>query len=99
MIALRAEMAKAIDNNLYEVRSRLAMTIQSVVDDIRFDAETGVIDVIMMGNVKGYRFKDGKFDGSYDLLPQIEAGTMSAEAFILNGSEDRRKRLQRMLKG
>lgn len=99
MIALRDQMANATGHDLYEIRSRLAMTIQSIVDDIRFDAETGVIDVIMMGGVKGYRFVDGKFEGSYDLLPQIEGGTLPAEAFIIDGSETRRKQMQRMLRG
>jgi hypothetical protein len=99
MIALRDQMANATGHDLYEIRSRLAMTIQSIVDDIRFDAETGIIDVTIMGGVKGYRFIDGKFEGSYDLLPQVAAGTMPLEAFTITDNPERRSQIKRLVKG
>jgi DNA invertase Pin-like site-specific DNA recombinase len=84
---LKAEMANATGHELYEIRSRLAMAIQSVVTDIRFDAETGNIDVIILDGIRGYRFNGGKLAGSFNLIPQIASGQIPAEAYTSDGQD------------
>jgi hypothetical protein len=92
---LKAEMARARnagkegEEELYAIRERLSMAITSVVDEVRFDAATGDIDVTVFNMLKGYRFNDGKLVASLDLRPDIAAGLIPIEALTTVGTSTR----------
>ncbi|WP_099509062.1 recombinase family protein [Microvirga ossetica] len=86
--AIKGELAQAEGADLARLRERLAFNIKSMVDGIYFYAD-GAVDVIVFGGIKAYRFRDGKLEAQINLIPQIEAGNIRAEAYTSDGKDHR----------
>uniref|UniRef100_B0T614 Recombinase n=1 Tax=Caulobacter sp. (strain K31) TaxID=366602 RepID=B0T614_CAUSK len=56
---------------LYQLRASVALALKGVVDQIRFHKD-GNVDVIQAGGGRAYRFKDGDFIATANLLPDLE---------------------------
>jgi hypothetical protein len=86
--AIKVELAQAEGMELYRLRERLAFAIKQMVTGIHFDPD-GAVDVIVFGGIKAFRFRDGKLEDQFNLIPRIEAGGIPVEAYTGDGKDYR----------
>ncbi|WP_376771077.1 recombinase family protein [Microvirga soli] len=96
IMKLRAELANADDATRLTIRTRLSAALRTFIDDMRFDPATGTIDVILLGGMAAYRFKQSRLKGRngghrvdlidhFSLVPLVQTGQMRKEPFLSVG--------------
>lgn len=73
---LRREWGAATDSEAYVMRAKVHAALCSFIDFINFDASRCAYDVIILNNVRVYRFENHKLVGKIDLTQQMGSRTL-----------------------
>jgi DNA invertase Pin-like site-specific DNA recombinase len=86
--SLREQWQHADGEQAYILRSRVHVALRMFIDFIQFDASVPSFDVIVLGGLRVYRFKEGKLIDQIDLTNQLgtrEEGKIDPNVFAADG--------------